>query len=295
MKYVQCTMAEVLTAPAVSTYYNIIVILYYKLQCKCITVLTVSSYFKVMVLLTGKRAWEIMCKTAEHQQDLQKLLSNDQPAFDPLDAVIKRVIDQLNELNSKNVSSKGAAELSQIDFSNISVPTIYAVHATIEVIDQLKAVEISGCSENTEQVADTDVHDVTFTLPQITSTPHAKPIRSSSHIIMHPNRYGTSNVRVVQKEKPKVYDDIKVTSLEDAIQMNMEYIKDQVLQDQGTGESELFERVQRSGVKRWNTSTDSEHSVSAANMCKEVQHVPKNVACKNIAQHHDQVKKQLPS
>ena len=52
--------------------------------------------------------------------------------------------------------------------------------------------------------------------------------------------------------------------------MNMEYIKDQVLQDQGTGESELIERVQRSGVKRWNTSTDSEHSVSAAKMCKEV-------------------------
>ena len=88
MKYVQCTMAEIITAPAVSTYYNIIVILYYKLQCKCIAILTISSYFKVMVLLTGKHAWEIMCKTAEHQQDLQKLLSNDQPAFDLLNAVI---------------------------------------------------------------------------------------------------------------------------------------------------------------------------------------------------------------
>ena len=52
------------------------------------------------------------------------------------------------------------------------MPTTCAVQATIQVIDQLKAVEISGCSENTEQVADTEVHDVTFTLPPITSTPH---------------------------------------------------------------------------------------------------------------------------
>ena len=72
--------------------------------------------------------------------------------------------------------------------------------------------------------------------------------------------------------------------------MNMEYIKDQVLQDWGKGESELFERVQRSGIIGWNTSTDSEHSVNAAKMHKEMQHVQKEVAHKNIAQHHDEVK-----
>ena len=43
-----------------------------------------------MVLITGKHAWEIMHKTAEHQQDLQQLLSNDQSAFDLLNGVIKK-------------------------------------------------------------------------------------------------------------------------------------------------------------------------------------------------------------
>ena len=69
--------------------------------------------------------------------------------------------------------------------------------------------------------------------------------------------------------------------------MNMEYIKGQVLEDHGKGEADVFEKLQRSGVKRQSTSTGSEQSGSAAKMCKEMENVQKEVAAKNIAQHHD--------
>ena len=49
----------------------------------------------------------------------------------------------------------------------------------------------------------------------------------------------------------------------------------------------MFEKLQRSGVKRQSTSTSSEQSGSAAKMCKEMENVQKEVAAKNIAQHHD--------
>ena len=190
-------------------------------------------------------------------------------------------------MNSKNAISKGATELFKTDFSNISVPTMCPVQVTMQVNDQLKVIEIPACSKNTMEVADREVHDVVFTSPPITSTPHSKPIRMSSCVIRHPKSYGSSNVRVMPKEKPKVCDDIKVSSMEDAIQMNMEYIKEQVLLEQGKGESEVFAKVQRLGVKRQNTSTGSEKSANAAKLCKEMEHVQKEVATKNIAEHHD--------
>ena len=99
-------------------------------------------------------------------------------------------------MKTKNAGSQGAAVLSKIDFSNISVPPTCAVKATTQLNDTPKALEIATCGDNITQVADTEVSDVTFTSPAVTSTPQAKPTRSTSHVIRHPNRYGTSNVRV---------------------------------------------------------------------------------------------------
>ena len=118
-----------------------------------------------------------------------------------------------------------------MDFSNISVPTNHTSMASVQLHSVPNAISTDACAKETTSMIGKQMEEVPFTSPPSTSTPCQSATRSSKWVRRAPKKYGTSSVRAMQQPKPKVYDDIQVHSIEDAIRMNMAYIKKQVMQE----------------------------------------------------------------